>query len=519
MIRIKLLFGIAIATYFSLFGQTTKDVLPVKTFELTFDNDLFPNGSDRDYTTGLICRLVTESIAWKIPGLLKFQNRFPEDNLPLGLYNSGKKEYNYSFQIFETGLAYYTPDSLRFTGLIKTQRPYSSLQYFKLGLKSISKVRDWELLNASHFREMNTSITIGLTGGSAAESLQRWMHEQLLKKPEIIPLGWPNQIGKTKNIPIINYSIEYQQLYENSLLQPLRCKGNFYERNRYNVFQWYNLIGGARLNIGTMLNDVSVFFQLNIININRQYEHYLDFFREGRADNPHGGVEPKYCKRKCKQVDKWEIKPNHYIFGYTDRVENEIKKWSGLTKDEFCKKVEEITKPMIEVLESETLSPEYYDSIALEVKQFKTAYQRVKKSNRFLNYYSDPNYKYFNQHSFKLFIRPTGKFVAHNGFLQGPLLYDNAEDHVIRYIQPWVFQCEFGLSWKIGGLEIEYSPYILRTKEYPKQFPKGEDQIIPLLPNDNRGLIIPSNVHYWSSVTIKLNPAMMYEAIKRNRLY
>ncbi len=489
-------------------AQNDVDDLPVKTMDIMFDNDLFPNGSDNDYTTGLKFRLMTEALNWEVPGLLKFKSRFKEEQpLPSHLFNSRKKEYNFTYNGFEVGLVYFTPDSLTSDRVILTQRPFASLQYFRLSLVSMSKIRDWRLHNGSHYRELNTAITIGLTGGPAAESLQRWMHEQLLKKPHIVPVGWPNQIGKTKNIVIANYLIDYSQLLNNSLLIPLKSKHSIYNKSIYNVFQWYNLHGGIRLNIGTMMNDVSFYFPINFLNVNRQYEYYIDFFREGFSDIPHGTVDP------MRQKPSWSIPENNYLHGLSDELERQIDAWRDLNDGEYHRAIEQAIQERELALDQIANDTESHDKTVDELHQLIQISRRMKTCKAYREFYRDGSKKYFRNHSFKIFILPLLRYVAHNGFLQGPLLYNNAQDHTIRYIQPWVFQLELGLNWKIGAVELEYKPYIFRTKEYPKQAPKNAEGVIPRL-EEASALIVPQTWHSWSSLMIRINPGMIYDRIK-----
>ncbi|MDQ3143046.1 MAG: lipid A deacylase LpxR family protein [Bacteroidota bacterium] len=531
---------------------------PVKHIEIATDNDVFGKfigiKSDNDFTTGIRIKVITDRLRFAIPFFIGFNRpqsipKFGEQPLDIN-YNNLDESYFRDFQHFEANLIYYTPDNLRADTIITQDRPYASYQYLAMG--RISDIRKPIRLGGNTFARMETQLQLGLVGGPAAESLQRWYHRNLNKEaPD--PQGWKNQIGLNRNIPVFNYLLKYDLLMLNKWVTkrniPLKRK-NYSTKNysNYNIFQWMNTLLGFQLNAGSVFNDFEAGIQFNLFNLNHQNDYYLVPYDGRSALFPSGGVNPNSLKIQEDSLNLEEYylkliyKPDDYPVN--DKVKAVIKKVIGDVDDDLPikKKVAAFKQKIIEELikanykqtkteskkDISTWSKEAQTPVEKKIdSSFKLNVETIAilndiinqmsiivSKNAFATYYLDPNPKFYNQSfSFRMYTQFRGRFVAHNGLLQGPLFYNRKDnEHTLRYIKPLVGTIVTGIDMRYKAFNADVS-YTFRTSEY-----EGHEVDEGVLKN----VVDPRKIHVWGTIKIGVSPCYLAENNKirsyRNKL-
>ncbi|MBI1363476.1 MAG: DUF2219 family protein [Proteobacteria bacterium] len=146
---------------------------------LNVENDLFGNGTDRNYTSGV-------SLTYFDMGLEPSPlTRWLSKAIPTFNINPTTSVY------YTIGQNLYTPDDIRIATYVPGQRPWAAFLYGSAGLATAT---------ANHIDEMEA--TIGVVGPLAlGEETQRFIHSNV-GSPD--PKGWDNQL---KNEPglILSY--------------------------------------------------------------------------------------------------------------------------------------------------------------------------------------------------------------------------------------------------------------------------------------------------------------------------
>jgi len=150
------------------------------------DQDMFLPGvnKDRDYTMGFAAEWYDNN--HQQMGYVLLKSKRILDRI-FGVWRGKDTGCSNSYMV---GSVNYTPDDLSVSGLIKTDRPYSSLIY--LSNKQVA-IRDHERI------AIGTELQVGLLGTSIAEQAQSSLHRltrNLNDSDEPVdPKGWDNQIS------------------------------------------------------------------------------------------------------------------------------------------------------------------------------------------------------------------------------------------------------------------------------------------------------------------------------------
>jgi len=158
---------------------------------LSIENDVLGRSNkneDRNYTMGLQVDWASSELGDSALGVLLKPARTMARLSPGGLFDlDGDRSSNVESPIQEMGFGavVYTPDNLRASEIIPTERPYASLFYV-----TISETR----ANKDHTKAVEFSSTVGLLGLGIAEDVQTFIHREITDgSPE--PKGWGNQIS------------------------------------------------------------------------------------------------------------------------------------------------------------------------------------------------------------------------------------------------------------------------------------------------------------------------------------
>lgn len=484
----------------------------IKSIKIHFDNDVFFH-TDQDYTTGLRIKVVTEPLKMRIPLLFGFP-RTENTFRPTGLRKGDVLTYN--FQTFGAALNFFTPGNIAAYGLIYNQRPYASNQTFSIGRIGIRKYYNPNFFNESTYEKISSRLTIGLTGGPAGPNLQRAFHNLIGAQ---IPHGWHNQIGGNRNIFFANYYLGFESLATGSMIYPLKKKKTHPLQQVYNSYQWYNIILGMGINLGTLHNNVSVYGRFNLFNFNRHYKYYLRFYGSEKALIPH--INSAYLSAYTGENEdlaafvRQQFPPsahglsNHLL----DSKVQDIFRQMALDTQAVAQM--NIQKRVLEKRNSrgEIDNTKSMDEIKAELIASDMIYYRFQA---WKNFYLQEKMKYINSRwDFSFFIRPVLTYVAYNGNLQGPLFADLEDDYTIRYINPLVFRLETGFTLRKGIFQINLS-HNIRSRQVPVHC--TIDGIFDISHCPESHIIRLDRWHQWLNITLKLYPGMIGRSIKRSNI-
>ena len=171
---------------------------PSGILSLQLENDLWGNGSDRNYTHGTRISYLSseETPAW----LERIASYVP--------VFSQRGHLRTSYAI---GQSIFTPEDIRRSDLIEDDRPYAGWLYGAVGLISDHRLRDGSLQSN---RLDSLELNIGVVGPSSfAEQTQTWVHK-IINSPE--PRGWDNQLHDELGIMLV-YDRQWQARYSSEV--------------------------------------------------------------------------------------------------------------------------------------------------------------------------------------------------------------------------------------------------------------------------------------------------------------
>jgi len=164
-------------------GETTEeDSWDLYQFKIYFENDMFGNFTDAQYSSGEKFNLT-------------YHVNNPENVLYDFLSSDGSDEE--IFLTFNLANQIYTPIDLTQTELIEDDRPYAGWTYVEAGMhKSTNKTMN------------SLSLKIGMVGpASGSEEIQTGIHKLVNAG---LPMGWDNQLSNELGV---NLSYIYKQRY------------------------------------------------------------------------------------------------------------------------------------------------------------------------------------------------------------------------------------------------------------------------------------------------------------------
>ena len=164
-------------------GETTEeDSWDLYQFKIYFENDMFGNFTDAQYSSGEKFNLT-------------YHVNNPENVLYDFLLSDGSDEE--IFLTFNLANQIYTPIDLTQTELIEDDRPYAGWTYVEAGMhKSTNKTMN------------SLSLKIGMVGpASGSEEIQTGIHKLVNAG---LPMGWDNQLSNELGV---NLSYTYKQRY------------------------------------------------------------------------------------------------------------------------------------------------------------------------------------------------------------------------------------------------------------------------------------------------------------------
>ncbi|MDX1580397.1 MAG: lipid A deacylase LpxR family protein [Alphaproteobacteria bacterium] len=157
-------------------GESFQERLPTDAFlkhdtflMLTFENDLFGSGTDKNYTSGV--RGTWYDFGTKVPGFVNWL----ADLVPGMELNETASTY------YSLGHNLYTPEDISAVEPDPSDRPYAAFLYVSAGLSNVTR---------NHIDDLE--LTLGVIGPWAlGEEIQKFIHD-LVDADE--PMGWDSQL-------------------------------------------------------------------------------------------------------------------------------------------------------------------------------------------------------------------------------------------------------------------------------------------------------------------------------------
>jgi hypothetical protein len=493
-------------------------VLPInidplfKAINLEFHNDK-PFKTDQDFTTELSIQAITK--LWEVPLPLIGFDRKTGYTLRPGTISETR-----NFQKITTAIGYYTPKGSRLSDslVLHDTRPYASLQHLEIGRISERLIYDYEAAKY-YYTQLTSALTVGLTGGQAAQNLQYWFHKKIATK-SVIPEGWHNQIGGLSNQLVVNYLVGYQYLLTNSRIKetfPCRWNNQTSPIRITSTFQLINVLNGIKVNVGSWRNDVTANFRVNLFNINTASQYFSGFdngnyvgypggMSHGRRNkvitNPNSLMDRQYpinyglLQYPVKNIpDKKIVFSNgenditHTILGVVDTLNNRNSLQENLKSVQPTAEVNKPASPEMRGVSPSTDTP------------------TLPESKREIRLYGRP-------FSFQLFANFEGKFVAHDGSLQGVLFYRrNTNPTYLRLIHPLQLMTTLGVYMRWGAVTIT-GGVIMRTREYYTH--QSDPRIDPANPTApprrfTVNTIDDRKLHSWAFIRFDYLPSYAFE--------
>lgn len=462
-----------------------------KSVSLGFQNDkIF--ATDQDFTTELDFQVITKLWEIKLPHIGFDRNTGYK--LKPGMVVESR-----NFQKLATTIGYYTPskEDLANPDPIHTTRPYASLQALDIGRISERLIYNYQA-EKFYYTNINSVLTLGLTGSPAAQNLQYWFHDKI-SKGSVNPEGWHNQIGGMTNQLIVNYQLGYRFLFYYSRLGETTRFG--YEDGvpleEAGTFQWINSIGGLKLNIGNWRIDVTASGRFNFLNINMAEQYFCGYDNGNFVSFPGGMIASKKAKNGKKPI---EILHGQFPVNYTDLEYpvDLIPREKIVFEQDSSRVNEEMAIPGVVKKLNDRI--EFIDDLR-EVANQKSRKESGKPER--LKLYNAP-------FSFHTFAEIELKCVAHDGSLQGVLLYNkNTNPTYLRLIHPFQAMVSLGAQarWMAFVLDVGAA---LRTREYYAHESYFRD------PDGNPYKVEPLGnfFHKWGFIRLSFHPSFVYERNK-----
>lgn len=211
-------------------GSAQQTEIYQRQFRFSLDDDFINirgQGTDRFYTFGLH---------------LDYYYSPRHRNLFSGLWlpKAGSEANNVS----SVGISYmmFTPSNINEANPLPWDYPYCGAAIIRHSLFSYNPVKKYNF---------QSTISFGVMGPvSYAEELQKYIHKVIGDKE---PKGWSNQIA---NDILLNFQFAA-------------------ERNITEAGKWMELIGGARVDVGSMLNRASAYMILRVGKMNPWFSGFL----------------------------------------------------------------------------------------------------------------------------------------------------------------------------------------------------------------------------------------------------
>lgn len=446
----------------------------IKSISIGTSNDIL-FGTDHDFTTDLELQIVTKPWKVKLPFLIGVDNKTNGYTIGPGHIREAR-----TFQQIGLLLAYYTPaqEYLKEKDPLYTTRPYASIQSIEIGKISERLTHDYQA-GRDYYSRLHSKLMVGLTGGPAAQNLQYWFHDRILKNPEINPEGWHNQMGGMSNQLVVNYHLGYAFKWGQSPIIPSQ-KARYKVNDTLSVhfiktYQNFNGIGSIKINVGNWRNDIALNYRVNLFNINMATQYFAGYDNGNYALVP-GGLP--HMKKKIMQDYPEALLQNQYLINYRDlRYPNEkIKEDQGF----------------------KFLSKGILSRTPFHVPEIQIA---PKTQTNALKVYNRP-------FAFQTYFDADVKFVAHDATLQGVLFYPrDSNPNYMRLIHPFQAMASFGTLFRFGGTAIDVGT-TMRSREYYEHI---SDSIDPKTQELANVIPIANTFHWWNYIRVTINPNYYYE--------
>jgi hypothetical protein len=200
------------------------------------------NNTDDNYTGGSKLEITT--------------NLFRQISFLKPLLNPLKGNISTSSFIF--GYTTFTPQDLKDSSVIYTDRPYASYRFWGFGVSSVDRDTSWKLYY---------EILLGSMGRPLAGDIQSRMHVFLRRHCHFtrdVPEGWHNQIG-------------YSQIFTANLTAKLERRiwpSKKLEQKKN--FRWVQFSARSELNLGQYMTNISLEPRISLLNWNHNFGEFED---------------------------------------------------------------------------------------------------------------------------------------------------------------------------------------------------------------------------------------------------